>query len=160
MNSDKLKTIKTWPYQKNSKELQRFLGSTGYYRRFIDHYASITVSFYALLKKDIPWFFGSEQIKHKINYRNQFCVNRLFIIHFVTSGPDLGAILAQDDDNKNEYVCENASLQMKGSELNYEITEKECLAVLWAIKLFRHFVYGTHFIVVSCYWMIGKIQIN
>ena len=39
MYSDKLQTIKTWPYPKNSKELQRFLGLTGYYRRFIDHYA-------------------------------------------------------------------------------------------------------------------------
>ena len=57
-------------------------------------------------------------------------------------------------------MCEYASQQMKGSELNYAITEKECLEDIWAIKLFRHFVYGTHFIGVSCYWMIGKIQIN
>jgi hypothetical protein len=76
-------------------------------------------------------------------------LNRQFIIHTDASGLGLGAILSQIDENNNEYVCEYASRQMKGSELNYAITEKECLAVIWAIKLFRHFIYGTHFTVVT-----------
>jgi len=48
---------------------------------------------------------------------------------------------------------------IKGSELNYAITEKECLAVIWAIKLFRHFLYGTQFVVVTDHkaliWLIN-----
>ena len=60
----KLQTIKNWPYPKNTKELQRFLGLTGYYRRFIDHYSSITAPLYALLRKETTWYFGLELMKN------------------------------------------------------------------------------------------------
>ena len=168
MNPDKLKVIRDWPIPTNTKNLSSFLGMTGYYRRYVDHFSSLTAALNALLKKDTPWYFGIEQIKqfHFLKPRlltepilRQPDLYRQFIVYCDASGLSLGAILAQHDDNGDEYVCEYASRILKGSEIHYSITEKECLAVIWAIKLFRHFLYGTHFTVITDHkallWLIN-----
>ena len=70
MNPDKLKVIRDWPVPTNTKNLSSFLGMTGYYRRYVDHFSSITASLNALLRKDTPWYFGVEQIK-QFNFLKQ-----------------------------------------------------------------------------------------
>ncbi|CAF1133268.1 unnamed protein product, partial [Brachionus calyciflorus] len=53
------------------------------------------------------------------------------------------------DENGIEYVCAYASRPLKGGELHYGITEKECLAVVWSVKMFRIYLYGNIFILVT-----------
>jgi hypothetical protein len=50
-DGSKIQTIKTWPWPENFKELRGFLGITGYYRKFIKHYAIISSPLTALLKR-------------------------------------------------------------------------------------------------------------
>ena len=57
--------------------------------------------------------------------------------------------MSQFDDNSNEYVCQYASRLLKGAEIHYGITEKECLEVIWAIRQFRTYVHGVHFHVIT-----------
>ena len=154
MDQAKIELIKNWPIPKNTSELSRFLGFTGYYRNYVDQYASITANLNQLLRKDAVWYFGPIQLQTFQFLKDlmvQYPILQLpnldkpFIIHCDASGSGLGAILAQLDDNNNEYVCEYASRLLQGAEHHYGITEKECLSVVWATKLFRPYIYGTEY---------------
>ena len=61
----------------------------------------------------------------------------------------MGGILAQVDDSGHEYVTCYISRNLKGAEKHYGITEKECLAVLWSIKQFHCYVYGSKFTIIT-----------
>jgi hypothetical protein len=57
----------------------------------------------------------------------------------------LGAVLTQEDDDRNEHVIAYASRSLLPAEKNYTATELECLAVVWAIGKFHHYVHGKRF---------------
>jgi len=70
----------------------------------------------------------------------------------------VGAILSQKTDKGEEFVCSYGSRLLKGAELHYGITEKECLAVVWAIKHFRVYLYGSKFVVVTDHSALGWLM--
>lgn len=72
-----------------------------------------------------------------------------FVIYCDASALSLGAILGQKDDDSKEYVIVYISRILKGAELNYSVSEKEMLAVIWAIKQFRCYIYGTIFEIIT-----------
>ncbi|GET02908.1 pol polyprotein [Rhizophagus clarus] len=59
----------------------------------------------------------------------------------------IGAVLAQKD-GKDKYVIAYASRTLAPAEKNYTITELECLAIIWAVKYFRHYLFGIHFTII------------
>jgi len=143
---------------KTVKQVQQLMGIFNYYREFIKDFAKISSPIYHLLKKDTIWDWTStcqnafqtlidKLIQEPILRHPDF--NRDFILFTDASNLALGAILSQHDDNGKEYVCSYASRLLKNEECNYGITEKECLAVLWAIKHFRIYLYGRKFKVIT-----------
>ena len=58
-------------------------------------------------------------------------------------------VLAQVDDNKREHVIAYTSRILNDAERNYTVTEKECLAIIWATKYFHHFLQGHEFSIVT-----------
>ncbi|UYV67003.1 K02A2.6-like, partial [Cordylochernes scorpioides] len=154
---EKAKLMKR-PY--NLKSLQCFIGFTGHFRAYIPNYATIVRPLDNLKKKDSS-FMWSDKCEEAY----------LKLIDIITSKPILaipdeslpyemstdasyygtGAILYQRDVNKRKSlqlrVISYYSYTFSKAEQNYSITEKECLAVLKAVKHFRWYLEGKSFVV-------------
>jgi hypothetical protein len=134
--------------------LHSTLGHTGYYRRFIKIYANITTPLENILKKleVFQWTPECDKafdiLKEKVNttpilifpnWENEFHV------HVHASGISLGAILAQPRDGAMDHPIYFARRKLSQAERNYTTTEKEGLAMIYALRKFRHYFLGSHF---------------
>ena len=66
----------------------------------------------------------------------------------------MGAILAQKDENNQEYVIAYASKGFTGAQHNYTTTEKECLAIVWGIEHFHLFLAGRPFTIITDHYAL------
>jgi hypothetical protein len=158
MDPAKVETVKNMKPPSNLKETQIFLGLTGYYRKFVLEYSKIAAPLFNLLKDSTTWNWSAE-CQQAFEYLKERLITqpilmlpdlqRPFVLFTDASGVSVGAILSQIDKDGKERVCCYASRILKGAEQHYGITEKECLAVVWAVKEFRTYLYGTSFQVIT-----------
>lgn len=152
-NPDKIKVIQNWPLPKNETELKGFLGTMGYYRKFIKDFAKIAKPLTQQLRK-------GEKITHSPEFVSAFnrCKNILTSSH-VLQRPDLskpfvlttdasnyaiGAVLSQGPIGKDKPIA-FASRTLTKSEEKYSTIEKELLAIDWACRYFRPYLFGRKF---------------
>jgi hypothetical protein len=150
------------------KQLERFLGLTNYFRKFIKDYSTICKPLTNLLRKNTKWVWCSDcqnafdNLKHILTsypILQPPDYSRKFEIHCDASNLTIGAILIQKDDNNQDVVIAYASKSLTDAEVNWTVTEKECYAVIWSIKHFRPYIYGTNFDVITDHralvWLFG-----
>ena len=65
------------------------------------------------------------------------------------SNVGLGAVLSQTDDTGQEYMVACCSRSLNKHERNYSSYKGECLAAVWGTKIYRHFLHGRHFTIVT-----------
>ncbi|GKA51398.1 putative reverse transcriptase domain-containing protein [Tanacetum coccineum] len=116
----KIETVKNWEAPKTPSEVRSFLGLVGYYRRFIENFFKIAKPLTILTQKSLP--DGPED----------------FVVYCDASGLGLGCVLMQ-----RGKVIAYASRQLKIHEKNYTTHDLELGAVVFALKIWRHYLYGT-----------------
>lgn len=154
---DKISAVQQFPRPENQKSLRSFLGLCSYFRRFIKGFAHIADPLQRLLKKDTAFVWSSEQEDSFLSLKallssppvlGHFVEGAPTEVHTDASGHGIGTVLVQSV-NGQERVIAYASRTLTDCERNYTITEKECLAVVWALGKFRPYIYGRPFKVIT-----------
>lgn len=157
-NPDKVKQILNWALPKTQKQIKQFLGLTGYYRRFIKDYAKLCRPMSKYLKKsaklncnDQEYMKAFELLKKIISSDQVLAYphfDKPFIVTTDASNYALGAVLSQIQDGVERPIA-FASRTLNSAEENYSTTEKEALAIIWAVKKFEPYLYGYKFLLIT-----------
>lgn len=157
-NNDKIKAVLNYPLPRTTTEIKSFLGLIGYYRRFIKDFAKITQPMTARLKKKRSMPIDDEKYIAAFQKCKELLVNapilqypdpeKPYILTTDASEFALGAILSQGTVGNDKPVA-YASRTLNDAETRYSVTEKELLAIVWAVKHFRPYLYGRKFTIVT-----------
>ncbi|KAL2236228.1 UNVERIFIED_CONTAM: Transposon Tf2-12 polyprotein [Sesamum indicum] len=145
----KVKAIMEWRVPKNATEVRSFLGLVGYYRRFVEGFSIIAGPLTKLLRKGVE-FQWTEQCQQSFDELKKRLTSNLilvlpsgsggYIVYTDASKQGLGCVLMQ-----NGKVIAYASRQLKNHELNYPTHDLELTAIVHALKIWRHYLYGEKF---------------
>jgi hypothetical protein len=142
----KVEAVVDWERPTNVHEIRSFLGLAGYYRRFVEGFSKLSGPLTALTKKNAR-FEWTEECEHSFQELKQRLVTAPiltlpsgsdgFVIYSDASRKGLGCVLMQ-----NGKVIAYASRQLKNHELNYPTHDLELAAIVFALKIWRHYLYG------------------
>ncbi|KAG5319045.1 POL3 protein, partial [Pseudoatta argentina] len=155
----KTRVVINFPTPTNAKQVQSFLGLTGYFRKFIPAYSEIARPLSDLLKNDAMFRFDDEQKNAFQKLKTILSQELLFKLYRVGADTELhadassygfGAILCQRDDQDRLFhpVC-YASWKTSEAESRYSSYELEVLAVIRALNKFRVYLLGIPFKIVT-----------
>ncbi|XP_073038265.1 uncharacterized protein, partial [Primulina eburnea] len=146
VDPSKVEAVKEWPVPNSVTEIRSFLGLAGYYRKFIQGFSSIAVPMTALTKKNAKFVWGPE-CQDSFDKLKQALISAPvlsmpsgqgeYVLYTDASKLGLGAVLMQ-----NDRVIAYASRQLKIHEKNYPTHDLELAAVVFALKIWRHYLYG------------------
>ena len=155
INQEKLAPITDYPTPRTAKDVKRFVGLCGWYRQYIENFATVMEPLNRCLRKDIKFCWSHEQqiafdrIKQCIVNATALALpnfDKQFILRTDSSDLGLGAVLAQEDEENNERPIAFASRTLTRTEQSYHATEKECLSIVWSLKKFESYLDGQSFI--------------
>ncbi|SJL16077.1 uncharacterized protein ARMOST_19593 [Armillaria ostoyae] len=149
MDPIKLAGIAEWPTPTKKKELQSFLGFTNFYRKFIKNYSKVICALTQLTRKT-DWMWGAAQNQAFQQLKKQmaedivlFILNRTgrFRVEADTSNGAIGTVLSQEQEGIWRHMA-FMSKALTATERNYEIYDKELLAIMLALEDWRHYLMG------------------
>ncbi|GKD92877.1 reverse transcriptase domain-containing protein, partial [Tanacetum coccineum] len=147
VDAAKIKAVKDWASPTTPTEIRQFLRLAGYYRRFIKDFSKIAKPLTELTQNNKKYTRGENQEPAFQQLKQKLCEapilalpegNDDFVIYCDASLQGLGAVLMQ-----REKVIAYASRQFKPHEENYTTHDLELGAVVFALKIWRHYLYGT-----------------
>jgi hypothetical protein len=152
VDQSKVTAALDWAAPRNVKNVQEFLGFVNFYRRFAPDFANVARPLYNPLHKNNPWQWALpeqrafEALKSALMLAHlllQPDVRKLFFIKCDTSEYATGAILSQKDEEGKLHPVVFLSKSMAPAKRNYDIFDKELLAIIRAFKEWRHMLEGS-----------------
>jgi hypothetical protein len=157
VDPEKVTAITQRSEPQNAKQVLSFLQTCSWYRKFIENFAEISRPLSELTRKSAIWKWESAQQnafdKLKVLLASAPTLKQNdpkspYVLKTDASNYALGAVLTQRSED-GEHPIEYASRTLNQSEINYSTTEKEALAVVWALDKFRGYVEGSPVTVIS-----------
>ena len=152
MDPVKVAGVAEWPIPRNKKEVQSFLGFANFYRRFIADFSHHARPMFDLTGKDVRWSWGTDQqvafdrLKTAITSRPVLMFaddDRPFRVEADSSDFATGAVLSQQSpEDEKWHPVAFYSKSLNAVERNYEIHDKEMLAIIRALEEWRHYLEG------------------
>ncbi|CAA0840345.1 Uncharacterized mitochondrial protein AtMg00860, partial [Striga hermonthica] len=146
VDPSKVSAIQNWSTPRSPSEVRSFLGLAGYYRRFIEGFSRIALPLSQLTRKSVKFEWTDrceasfQELKRRLTSAPVLTIpdpSRSFTIFSDASRQGLGCVLMQDGQ-----VVAYASRQLKPHEQNYPTHDLELAAVVHALKIWRHYLYG------------------
>ncbi|KAE8721419.1 Detected protein of unknown function [Hibiscus syriacus] len=146
VDPSKVEAIMNWKQSRNISEIRSFLGLAGYYRRFVEGFSLIAAPLTKLLRKDVPFVWSDDQqasfeklktVLTQAPVLIQPESGKDFSVYSDASHSGLGCVLMQE-----KKVVAYASRQLRPHERNYPTHDLELAAVVFALKIWRHYLYG------------------
>jgi len=154
---DKTSIIEKYPIPKNVRETRAFLGLCGFYRKFVPNFAKISQPLTLLTRKNVKYQWDAEQQEAFLCLKRALVTppvlkypdfSKQFIVNTDASASSVAAILTQKHDQNEHPIC-YSSRTLNAAERRYSAIERECLAVIFAVKTYRNYLIGTHFIIIT-----------
>ncbi|TYK18698.1 ty3-gypsy retrotransposon protein [Cucumis melo var. makuwa] len=142
----KIEAVTSWPRPSTVSEVRSFLGLAGYYRRFVENFSCIAIPLTQLTRKGASFVWSKacedsfQNLKQKLVTAPVLTVpdgSGSVVIYSDASKKGLGCVLMQQGK-----VVAYASRQLKSHEQNYPTHDLELAAVVFALKIWRHYLYG------------------
>ena len=149
VDPSKIEAVLNWERPKNVSEIRSFLGLAGYYRRFVENFSKIASPLTKLTRKNVKFVWDDkceeafEELKRRLTSAPVLIIpnnEEPYTVYTDASGNGLGCVLMQ-----HGRVVAYASRQLKPHERNYPTHDLELAAVVFALKIWRCYLYGAKF---------------
>ena len=171
LTQKKVEAIKTWPVPQTVHDVRSFMGLASFYRRFVEKFATKAAPLTNLMtpkyeKKGCTMPWGPEESTAFEQLKEAMCSTPVlvppdpdgtFVLRTDASGIGLGAVLTQIQ-NGVERVVAYHSRKLNGAETRYAVHERELLAVMDATRVWRHYLLGTKFRLLTDNWANKHLQ--
>jgi hypothetical protein len=148
VDPNKVEAVVNWARPTSVHEIRSFLGLAGYYRRFVEGFSKLAAPLTKLTKKNEAFIWSKDcersfqELKHRLVSAPVLILpsgTGGFVIYSDASYKGLGCVLMQ-----NRKVIAYSSRQVKVHECNYPTHDLELAAVVFALKIWRHYHYREH----------------
>ena len=152
---EKVKAVKEWPVPASIRDVRAFLELAGYYRRFIANFASIARPLHAMTDKGKKFSWTSEANESFQKLKEALTSSPILVmptdsdelvLDTDASDGSIGCVLSQRQAG-HEKVIAYASRCLDRREVNYCVTRKELLAIVYSLRYFKQYLLGRKFVI-------------